>query len=1289
MQAQDVRTCWTNDYLEATMQEDPATAERMAAIEKHTEKYIDKLDDSQKAAGVITIPTVVHVIYNNSAQNISEAQIQSQMQVLNDDFRRQNADASNTPSAFAGVAADTEIEFCLASVDPNGNATTGITRTSTNISEFSTGSNCSASSQPMKFTSGGGKDAWATTEYLNMWICNLGGGILGYAQFPGSGCANTDGVVMGYKYFGTIEQAQAPFDGGRTTTHEVGHWLNLRHIWGDGNCSADDFVSDTPSSDAANYGCASSHVSCSSTDMVQNYMDYSDDACMNLFTAGQKARMQAVLASGGARASLANSAGCGNGGGGDPSYCASQGSNVADEWIQTVALGGINNNSGSNGGYQDFTGISTDLEQSSAYNITLTPGYTGTAYAEYWKVFIDFNQDLDFDDSGEMVYDAGSASTTAVSGTFTIPTSATLGNTRMRVVMKYTDGNDTAVPTACGSYAYGETEDYTVNITEAAAATCDATSGLSSNNITTSGATLSWNAVSGASYDVRYRVSGTSSWTTVSASSASYSLSGLSASTSYQFQVRVNCSNGVSSSYTSSASFTTAAPATCNATGGLSSSNITASGAALSWNAVSGASYDVRYRVSGTSSWTTASASSASYNASGLSNCTDYQFQVRVNCSNGASSSYSSSATFSTVGCSTGGITYCNSLGTNSSYFHISNVTLNSINNNSGDDGGYASYAAVSTELTTGDTYTVSATEGTTYNYNQDWRVWIDFDGDGNFEASELVLDIADTGSTTVGESFTVPSNAVLGTAVGMRVSMKYFDIPSASQGSCDTFTYGEVEDYTVTFVQGCEQASGLGASGITETTASLGWSAAGGAASYNVRYRVANTSSWTTASASGTSSNISGLSSCTNYEFQVQTVCGAGLSSAYSSSTTFSTTGCTNISYCSSTGENSSYFHVANVSVGSINNSTGNDGGYGNYANVITDLGVGNSYSISATEGLGTSSNYDQDWRVWIDFNGDGTFSASEIVLDVANTANTTVSANFTVPAGTSFGEVGMRVSMKYFNIPAASQDACDTFTYGEVEDYTVNLVEGSNEVNYCASGGDNSSYFHISNVSVGSLNNNSGDDGGYGNYTGISTTLAAGSNYTVSATEGTTYNYNQDWRVWIDFNGDGTFSGSEMVLDVADTGSTTVSSSFNVPASASGEVRMRVSMKYYDIPAASQGACDAFTYGEVEDYTINISNSGRLANSEKTMLATELQVFPNPATDFVNINFEVAETSEMVNISIYDISGRLVVAESKTAQGGVQSEQFNLSNFDEGYYIVKIETNGTVMTKRLVVTK
>ena len=151
---------------------------------------------------------------------------------------------------------------------------------------------------------------WDPSSYLNIWVCNLGSGLLGYAQFPGGNPA-TDGVVCDYAYFGTIGTATFPFDEGRTCTHEVGHYLNLRHIWGDGGCSVDDFVSDTPTSDGPNYGCALGHVSCGSTDMVQNYMDYSDDGCMNLYTAGQAARMNALFAPGGARFSLTQSAACG------------------------------------------------------------------------------------------------------------------------------------------------------------------------------------------------------------------------------------------------------------------------------------------------------------------------------------------------------------------------------------------------------------------------------------------------------------------------------------------------------------------------------------------------------------------------------------------------------------------------------------------------------------------------------------------------------------------------------------------------------------------------------------------------------------------------------------------------------------------------------------------------------------------------------------------------------------------------------------------------------------------
>lgn len=233
--------------------------------------------------GVVNIPVYVHVIYSNSNENISDAQINSQIAVLNNDFRRNNSDANNTPSEFSGVAADTEITFTLANTFRNASSTT------------SWGTNNAVKSAYPPVT---------PSTHLNIWVANIGGGILGYAQFPGGNSA-TDGVVVSPQYFGTTGYVAAPFDGGRTTTHEVGHYLNLRHIWGDGRCNRDDFVADTPSSDRPNYGCPTSARHCRTNDQFMNYMDYTDDSCMNMFSEGQKTRMRALFASGGGRAALA------------------------------------------------------------------------------------------------------------------------------------------------------------------------------------------------------------------------------------------------------------------------------------------------------------------------------------------------------------------------------------------------------------------------------------------------------------------------------------------------------------------------------------------------------------------------------------------------------------------------------------------------------------------------------------------------------------------------------------------------------------------------------------------------------------------------------------------------------------------------------------------------------------------------------------------------------------------------------------------------------------------------
>jgi Pregnancy-associated plasma protein-A len=249
----------------------------------------------------VLIPVVVHVVFHDSSENISQAQINSQIDALNRDYGAANKDKSKAPGVWAGLVTDTKIRFALATKDPNGKATNGVTRTKTSATSFS-------QDNSVKSSATGGADPWPTDKYLNIWVCSLSGGLLGYAQFPGSPPA-TDGVVILNTAFGTTGTATAPFDLGRSATHEVGHWLNLRHIWGDTeDCSGSDFVDDTPGAQHPNFGKPTfPHVSCTNGpngDMFMNYMDYVDDDSMVMFTTGQTARMQATLA--GPRNSIVN-----------------------------------------------------------------------------------------------------------------------------------------------------------------------------------------------------------------------------------------------------------------------------------------------------------------------------------------------------------------------------------------------------------------------------------------------------------------------------------------------------------------------------------------------------------------------------------------------------------------------------------------------------------------------------------------------------------------------------------------------------------------------------------------------------------------------------------------------------------------------------------------------------------------------------------------------------------------------------------------------------------------------
>jgi len=238
------------------------------------------------------ITVVVHVLHRLPAEKISAAQVKSQIKVLNADFRAKNTDRTKVPGVWSGLVADANVQFVLATKAPDGKPTTGIVFTATTATSF-------GSDERMKSAATGGANPWPTDRYLNMWVCTLKGGLLGYAQFPG-GPAATDGVVIRNTAFGTSGSAAVPFNLGRTATHEVGHYLNLRHIWGDTpDCSGSDLVADTPNAEGPNGGKpVFPKISCSNGpngDMYMNYMDYTDDAAMFMFTPGQVARMRTTL----------------------------------------------------------------------------------------------------------------------------------------------------------------------------------------------------------------------------------------------------------------------------------------------------------------------------------------------------------------------------------------------------------------------------------------------------------------------------------------------------------------------------------------------------------------------------------------------------------------------------------------------------------------------------------------------------------------------------------------------------------------------------------------------------------------------------------------------------------------------------------------------------------------------------------------------------------------------------------------------------------------------------------
>jgi len=722
------RTCAAHDVMLEQWNKSPKVKEKAIELEKFTQNFLKS--GVYKAAQTRTIPVYVHVIYKTSQENISDAQIQSQIDVLNIDYGGTNSDLSNVPTEFAGVKSmGTGIQFVLVGID----------RKYVNKTSWGT-------DDDMKKSSKGGVDPVTPDTHMNMWICNIGGGILGYAQFPG-GAASTDGVVFSPQYCGSSDYndgsfyLSAPFDKGRTAVHEVGHYLNLRHIWGDGACSASDYVDDTPSASAANYNCPSHpHSTCGSNDMFMNYMDYVDDACMFMFSEGQSARMWATLNS--TRANLGTS----------------------DDNVAPTAK--------ANGPYADDPGNAISFSSAGSVD-------TDGSIANYSWNFGD----------GATSTQANPTHTYATAGLYNVSLTVTDDKGATDV-----ENTTATIGTVCSGVQ-----------------ACD---GNITFNLTTDkyGSETTWTLKNSAGTTVESG-SGYGNNTT-------YNLNWTLEQDTYTFTIKDSYGDGICCSYGNGTynivdgcnttimtmtNFKTEESVTFCVPEGTTVPNVDPTAEAngpyaadetVVINFSSNGSNDTDGTID-TYSWNFGDgASSTSANPShAYATAGTYTATLTVTDDKGATATDQATVTITEAPVVV--VDYCTSKGNNSSYEWIDLVKLGTINNVSGNDGGYNDNTNMTTNLPIG-TNTINFSAGfKSSSYTEYWQVWIDLNQDGDFtDSGEKLVSGSSSSSNSLSATLEVPATAKLG-QTRMRVTMKY----NAAATSCESFSYGEVEDYTVNIV--------------------------------------------------------------------------------------------------------------------------------------------------------------------------------------------------------------------------------------------------------------------------------------------------------------------------------------------------------------------------------------------------------------------------------------------------------------------------------------------------------
>jgi hypothetical protein len=695
----------------------------------------------------------------------------------------------------------------------------------------------------------------------------------------------------------------------------------------------------------------------------------------------------------------------------------------------------------------------------------------------------------------------------------------------------------------------------------------------------------------------------------------------------------------------------------------------------------------------------------------------------------------------------------------------INRVQLGSIDNTSNNNGGYADYTASSTIIGLGSSQTITLTPGFSAEpWHEAWKVYIDYNQDGDFtDAGEDVGQ--NNGESTVSVNFVVPLTVLTGNT-RMRVVMHYLDY----YGPCGFMSDGgEAEDYTVQIT--CPVPTGLAASGISNTAATVSW--AGTAAKYKMQYKIAGASTWTNVNnIADTFYSLTALTPNTKYSYRVQAVCAVGVTSAFSTTASFTTT----YNYCS-TGGSTQYGYINNVKLGSINNTSGDNGGYADYTALSTSIGTGTAQTISLTPGGEIHHNY---WEVYIDYNHNADFTDPGEKVGQGD-GYSSVDISFTVPDIALTGDTRIRIIMQkdigYLNNPC-------TFFFGEAEDYTVNITTcnvptglsassitadaailswssaagakkyklqyrtGTNPWTsvgniadtfyklkglavhtsykfkvqslcgsglksafspaasftttfaYCAISGI-TDYEWIEKVKLGAINNTSGNSHGYGDFTSLSTSMAAGGLQKIVVTPGFTNNPDEEfWQVYIDYNQNGDFyDADELIGQVHGVDASNKNISFTVPATAlNGSTRMRVVMNfdyYRDNPCETPG--DHF--GEVEDYTVKITGgtakavtvSASASNNPEQNVLNSLVVSPNPVnTSSANLILQTGKTGT-VNIKIVDLSGRILRSENIPGiiAGSNMYVLRNLNLSPGTYIIVAIQGNAIIARTKFIIAE